>query len=90
MPDQEREIIDLCRKLGIDQHGLGSIKNFIAAAFYHVRLPGTLPADVHVAFNTAIRRATNRTASSEGVPGRAWSGVRIVSGAPAKSRTRAG
>lgn len=62
MTDQEREIVDRCLKLGIDQHGLGSIKNFIAAAFYHVRLPGTLPADVHVAFNTAIRRATNRIA----------------------------
>ena len=62
MTDQEREIVDLCRKLGIDQHGLGSIRNFIAAAFYHVRLPGTLPADVHVVFNTAIRRATNRIA----------------------------
>ena len=62
MTDQEREIVDLCRKLGIDQHGLGSIRNFIDAAFYHVRLPGTLPADAHVAFNTAIRRATNRIA----------------------------
>ena len=62
MTDQNREIIDLCRKLGIDQHGLGSIRNFIAAAFYHVRLPGTLPADKHVAYNTAIRRATNRIA----------------------------
>jgi hypothetical protein len=62
MTDQEREISDQCRKLGIDQHGLGSIRNFIAAAFYHARLPGTLPADVHVVFNTAIRRATNRIA----------------------------
>lgn len=60
--DQEREIVDLCRNLGIDRPGLGSINNFIAAAFYHVRLPDTLPADVHVAFNTAIRRATNRIA----------------------------
>ena len=62
MTDQGREIIDLCRKLGIDQHGLGSIRNFIDAAFFHVGLPGTLPADKHVAYNTAIRRATNRIA----------------------------
>ena len=62
MTDQDREIIDLCRKLGIDQHGLGSIRNFIDAAFFHVGLPGTLPADKHVAYNTAIRRATNRIA----------------------------
>lgn len=62
MTDQNREIIGLCRQYGIDQHGLGSIRNFIAAAFYHVGLPGTLPADKHVAYNTAIRRATNRIA----------------------------
>lgn len=60
--DQEREIIDRCRTLGIDRHGLRSIRNFIDAAFYHVRLPGTLPADIHVALNTAIRRASNRIA----------------------------
>jgi hypothetical protein len=59
---QEREIIERCNELGIDQHGLVSIRNFIAAAFYHVRLPGTLPADIHVVYNAAIRRATNRIA----------------------------
>lgn len=62
MADQEREIISRCKELGIDRPGLNSIRNFIAAAFYHVDLPGTLPADVHVAYNTAIRRATNRIA----------------------------
>lgn len=60
--DQEREIIERCKELGIGQCGLGSIRNFINAAFYHVQLPGTLPADKHVAFNTAIRFATNRIA----------------------------
>jgi len=60
--DQKSAIIDLCRELGIDEYGLGSIKNFISAAFYHVRLPGTLPADEHLAYNTAIRHATNRIA----------------------------
>lgn len=56
------EIVALCRDFGIDSAGLGSIRNFIDAAFYHSRLPGTLPADKHVLWNTAIRRATNRIA----------------------------
>lgn len=64
MVDQEREaeIIDRCRSMGIGQCGLGSIRNFIAVAFHHASLPGTLPADKHVAFNSAIRFATNRIA----------------------------
>jgi hypothetical protein len=62
MTDQQAAIVDRCIALGIDQHGLASIRNFIEAAFYHVHLPGTLPADKHLAFNTAIRHATNRIA----------------------------
>ncbi len=62
MTDQEQRIIDRCKALGIGRCGLGSIRNFIAAAFYHVGLPGTLDADKHVAFNSAIRFATNRIA----------------------------
>lgn len=62
MSELKREIVALCRGFGIDAAGLGSITNFIDAAFYHSRLPGTLPADVHVLWNTAIRRATNRIA----------------------------
>ncbi len=62
MTDQQSAIIKRCRELGIDQHGLGSVRNFIRAAFYHAGLDGTLPGDAAVAFNTAIRRATNRIA----------------------------
>lgn len=78
MTDQDRDIIDLCRRLGIDRHGLGSIRNFIVAAFFHVRLPGTLPADKHVAYNTAIRRATNRIAC-QGRHGDSRSMSRLIS-----------
>ena len=53
-------LIEHCRRLDIDEPGLVSITNFIKAAMYHAALPGTLPADRHVAINTAIRRATNR------------------------------
>lgn len=56
----EQALIERCQELDIDEHGLVSITNFIKAAMYHVSLPGTLPADKHVAINTAIRRATNR------------------------------
>lgn len=56
------EIVDLCRQYGMGQCGLDSIRNFIAAAYHHAGLPGTLPADKHVAFNSAIRFATNRIA----------------------------
>lgn len=62
MTDQDRQIIERCKALGIGRCGLGSIRNFIATAFYHVQLPGTLEADKHLAFNSAIRFATNRIA----------------------------
>nr|WP_313427747.1 hypothetical protein [Brevundimonas diminuta] len=62
MADLEAEIITRCQALGLGRCGLGSIRNFIATAFYHASLPGTLPADRHVAFNSAIRFATNRIA----------------------------
>ena len=55
-------IVTRCRELGIDQHGLVSITNFIRAAMHHVALPGTLPADQHLAIDNAVRRATNRIA----------------------------
>lgn len=55
-------IVTRCRELGIDQHGLVSITNFVRAAMYHIALPGTLPADQHLAIDNAVRRATNRIA----------------------------
>jgi hypothetical protein len=60
MSDQQQAIVARCQELGIDQHGLASIRNFIRAALFHVELPGTLPADKHLAYNTGIRHATNR------------------------------
>lgn len=62
MSDQQKEIARRGQELGLDQHGLLSIRNFIASAFYHVALPGTPPADKHLAWDHAIRRATNRIA----------------------------
>lgn len=62
MTDQQLAIQALCEKWRIEDGGLASIRNFIDAAFYHVRLPGTPPADKHLAYDNGIRRATNRIA----------------------------
>ena len=62
MTEQQQRIADRCRALGIENAGLTSIRNFIDTAFYHVGLPGTPPADKHLAWDNAIRRATNRIA----------------------------
>ena len=62
MSQISRDTILRCRELGIDQHGLTSITNFVRAAMYHIALPGTLPADKHLAIDNAVRRATNRIA----------------------------
>ena len=55
-------VIARCRELGIGQCGLGSITNFVRTAYYHLSLPGTLKADRHLAFNSAVRAATGRIA----------------------------
>lgn len=55
-------IVTRCQELGIDQQGLMSITNFVRAAMYHIALPGTLPADQHLAIDNAVRRATSRIA----------------------------
>lgn len=78
MADLEAEIITRCQALGLGRCGLGSIRNFIATAFYHASLPGTLPADRHVAFNSAIRFATNRIAC-QGRDGASIWGSRVLS-----------
>lgn len=78
MTDLEAEIVSRCQALGLGRCGLGSIRNFIATAFYHAALPGTLPADRHVAFNSAIRFATNRIAC-QGRDGASIWGSRVLS-----------
>lgn len=67
-----------CRELDIDQHGLTSITNFVRAAMYHIALPGTLPADKHLAIDNAVRRATNRIAC-QGRHGDSRSMARLLS-----------
>lgn len=62
MNQLDAKTIERCLKLDIDQHGLSSITNFVRAAMYHMALPGTLPADRHLAIDNAVRRATNRIA----------------------------
>ncbi len=78
MSDLEMEIVARCRALGLGRCGLGSIRNFIASAFHHASLAGTLPADRHVAFNSAIRFATNRIACG-GRDGASIWGSRVLS-----------
>ncbi len=78
MADLEAEIVSRCQALGVGRCGLGSIRNFIASAFYHASLPGTLPADRHVAFNSALRFATNRIAC-QGRDGASIWGSRVLS-----------
>lgn len=78
MSDLEAEIVSRCQALGLGRCGLGSIRNFIASAFHHSSLPGTLPADRHVAFNSAIRFATNRIAC-QGRDGASIWGSRVLS-----------
>jgi hypothetical protein len=77
MTDQEAAIIERCRELGID-HGPQSLRNFIRAAEYHATLPGTLPGDIAVAYNTAIRRVTQRIAC-RGMPGISRGESRLLS-----------
>ena len=62
MNQYDPTIVARCRELGVDQHGLVSITNFVKAAQHHIALPGTLPADKHLAIDNAVRRATNRIA----------------------------
>lgn len=78
-------IIERCRELGIDQHGLRSVRHFITVAFYHRDLDQALPGDVAVAFNTAIRRATQRILC-RGRPGIARGESRVLSRAAAQLR----
>src|SRR5580700_1388620 len=66
MSDHQAAIDARLGELGIAPARLASIRNFIAAAFYHVGLPGTQPADKHLAYDNAIRRATNRIACQGG------------------------
>ena len=78
MKQFDPSIVARCRVLGIDQHGLISITNFVEAALFHIGLPGTLPADKHLAIDNAVRRATNRIAC-QGRHGDSRSMSRILS-----------
>ncbi len=78
MSQVDPRTIARCRELGIDQHGLTSITNFVRAAMFHISLPGTLPADKHLAIDNAVRRATNRIAC-QGRHGDSRSMARLLS-----------
>lgn len=76
-----------CQELDIDQHGLASITNFVRAATFHISLPGTLPADRHLAIDNAVRRATNRIAC-QGRHGDSRSMARLLSRGAIELRER--
>lgn len=76
-----------CRELDIDQRGLTSITNFVRAAMYHIALPGTLPADMHLAIDNAVRRVTNRIAC-QGRHGDSRSMARLLSRGAIELRER--
>lgn len=87
MDQIDRRTIARCRELGIDQHGLTSITNFVRAAMFHISLPGTLPADKHLAIDNAVRRATNRIAC-QGRHGDSRSMARLLSRGAIELRER--
>jgi hypothetical protein len=87
MDQADSRTIARCGELGIDQHGLTSITNFVRAAMYHIALPGTLPADKHLAIDNAVRRATNRIAC-QGRHGDSRSMARLLSRGALELRER--
>ncbi|ESQ89912.1 hypothetical protein ABAC460_11465 [Asticcacaulis sp. AC460] len=82
---QEAEIQKLCKEIGLDKWGLSSARNFLMAAIYHRSLPGTLPADKHVAINSALRFASGRLTCG-GRHGAPWALAKHMSVAAANRR----
>lgn len=73
MSAQEREIIDRCKQLGLDDGAHELIRRFIDAAFhhaYHPKLPTLPKADRHVAVCSALRNVSGRIACQWKQPGR--------------------